>query len=626
MSTLHFTLGPVQAFVAQARRTRDLWAGSFLLSWLSGQAMRAVLDHGGRVIFPSVQDTEGIPTDPLLRAINGHGGKPSIGSLPNRFMAEIPDAEAGLAAEKAVRDAWSLVAGKIYEKYVAPVAEHGRGTEHLWDRQVSGFWEIAWAVGDDPALLDRRKNWRTHHPSPEYGEQCTIMSGYQEISGYLRIRKDEREKQETFWAKLRAKGGLSDMELRESERLCAVALIKRLFPKISPDTIGWQLDVSNWPATPYMAAVPFMVRALEKAHDECAEYAQTVKELCGGRIYGERSTRIMSLNQYHGQRFCDLDGDLFHRSAITDTATRIPTLGDKHSDQRKKLDKALRYLQETAGMKASPFFAVLLMDGDSLGAKLREAAGKGSLISEALAEFTAKVPEVVSGLDGVTVYAGGDDVLALFPINTVFDAALSLKALYENCFENHCAGKMSFSEPPTISAGVVFTHFSHPLQDIMREAHRLLDQQAKEATGRNALAAGLYKGESLNAEWKVKWQTVPELTDLMHLLDKLEDTGRGLSSSFVYRIRETLRLLDSRPQREIGDSYEIPEQLDLKSFLAADLRKALAVEDNDAKASKETCDDTIATLLRACGYNGQRFAPDGIFLARFLSQAQRGEL
>lgn len=39
---LHFTLGPVQGFIADARRTRDLWAGSFLLSWLTGQAMAAL--------------------------------------------------------------------------------------------------------------------------------------------------------------------------------------------------------------------------------------------------------------------------------------------------------------------------------------------------------------------------------------------------------------------------------------------------------------------------------------------------------------------------------------------------------------------------------------------------------
>ena len=38
---LHVKLGPVQGFIRQARRTRDLWAGSFLLSWLSGKG------HGG---------------------------------------------------------------------------------------------------------------------------------------------------------------------------------------------------------------------------------------------------------------------------------------------------------------------------------------------------------------------------------------------------------------------------------------------------------------------------------------------------------------------------------------------------------------------------------------------------
>ena len=66
----HFTLGPVQSFVAQARRTRDLWAGSFLLSWLSGQAMKSILEQGGQIIFPAV-GTINDPIDPLLKAILG---------------------------------------------------------------------------------------------------------------------------------------------------------------------------------------------------------------------------------------------------------------------------------------------------------------------------------------------------------------------------------------------------------------------------------------------------------------------------------------------------------------------------------------------------------------------------
>ena len=48
----HFSLGPVQAFVAQARRTRDYWAGSFLLSFLSSVAMKETIAQGGTILFP----------------------------------------------------------------------------------------------------------------------------------------------------------------------------------------------------------------------------------------------------------------------------------------------------------------------------------------------------------------------------------------------------------------------------------------------------------------------------------------------------------------------------------------------------------------------------------------------
>ena len=48
----HLTIGPVQAFVAQARRTRDFWAGSFVLSFLSSVAMSAVRQQGGEIQFP----------------------------------------------------------------------------------------------------------------------------------------------------------------------------------------------------------------------------------------------------------------------------------------------------------------------------------------------------------------------------------------------------------------------------------------------------------------------------------------------------------------------------------------------------------------------------------------------
>ncbi len=43
---LAVTVGPVQDFIAAARRTRDLWFGSYLLSEISKAAAKAVRKHG----------------------------------------------------------------------------------------------------------------------------------------------------------------------------------------------------------------------------------------------------------------------------------------------------------------------------------------------------------------------------------------------------------------------------------------------------------------------------------------------------------------------------------------------------------------------------------------------------
>ncbi len=55
-------LGPVQDFIATAKRCRDLWFGSWLLSELSKAAAQAVALHPGSnrnaLIFPHVADVQ----------------------------------------------------------------------------------------------------------------------------------------------------------------------------------------------------------------------------------------------------------------------------------------------------------------------------------------------------------------------------------------------------------------------------------------------------------------------------------------------------------------------------------------------------------------------------------------
>ncbi|MCP4109558.1 MAG: hypothetical protein GY749_29230, partial [Desulfobacteraceae bacterium] len=81
-----FTIGPVQSFILQARKTQDLHAGSEILSALIDEAMKACKNMAAtEFIYPS----------------------PGIESKPNRFIAAIdsekPD-DCGKAAENAVRE------------------------------------------------------------------------------------------------------------------------------------------------------------------------------------------------------------------------------------------------------------------------------------------------------------------------------------------------------------------------------------------------------------------------------------------------------------------------------------------------------------------------------------------
>jgi CRISPR-associated protein Cmr2 len=104
---LVFSFGPVQSLVEAARRTGDLWAGSFLLSWLAWRAMRPIVVELGAdaVLFP---DLHGQPLIDRWLAERGWRGIPghfpprsSIASLPNRFLALVPCTEGKRLAEEA---------------------------------------------------------------------------------------------------------------------------------------------------------------------------------------------------------------------------------------------------------------------------------------------------------------------------------------------------------------------------------------------------------------------------------------------------------------------------------------------------------------------------------------------
>ena len=271
---LDLSIGPVQGFVTQSRRTRDLWGSSYLLAFLSAHAMRGAHEAGGEIVQPVVTE------DRLYRWVSGDrsGSPPRIGTVPNHFVVKLegdarPVAGAAVAALGA---AWRRVCDAVWGRYVAPVYLNGNETEAIWQRQVRAFWDLSWTAcpwSDGRNPLARRKHWRTHRPPDEPGDKCTVMHDLQELSGYVRARQGRQ--QDEFWG--RVAHGLGTLDLRADERLCAVALVKRLFPKVARDALGWPVDASQWPSTVYVGAVPWMRRVMNTLPDQAREYAAAVR-------------------------------------------------------------------------------------------------------------------------------------------------------------------------------------------------------------------------------------------------------------------------------------------------------------------------------------------------------------
>lgn len=589
----HFTLGPVQSFVAQARRTKDFWAGSFLLAYLSGVAMAATRQQGGAILFP-------LPDQEFLDAITGNKrGGPKQGNIPNRFKAEVPDSFQPREIVDTVREVWAALAEKVWEQDLSDYED--TVTRTIWDRQVNGFWEMSWALSPDGSaadLLDRRKNWRTYIAQDEPGQKCAIMAGIQELSGE---EAAQSKAQKAFWKTLRASKKSFDFDLGENERLSALAFIKRRFIRYFGDfryqskTIeahGWGLS-SNVPSVALLAAAPWLANVA--SHPKMIDLIEAAKGLGATEM---PLSQLRMLRESKNSEVFRLDGAILF-DTLLDNRNIYP---DESVANRAKAALRPLYVDE----RPSPFYAVLMMDGDHLGKQMSD-ADKQEGISESLQKFTASVEGIVDEYSGFLIYAGGDDVLAVLPLETALSCAAKLRARYEEVFRKHPTIETS------ISAAIVYSHIKNPLHAVLHDIHELLDDVAKERTGRNAIAIETLKPGGVQQIWSKKWAEALDengevLLEKLALAYRRQSEGGQFSSGFFYRIREIMEIVEG-----IG-SFE-----DRKRLLAVEYRAGTSIKQEDAEK-------IIDPLLKQCEQNdpddiGRKIiSANAALIVRFLAQ------
>jgi CRISPR-associated protein Cmr2 len=626
---LQVSIGPVQSFVSQSRRTRDLWSSSYLLSFLAAHAISGARHAGGTIVRPRVDG------DPMLEWVEGRrtGTPPSLGSVPNQFTVELPKGESpervAAEAEKSFDAAWQKVCRAVRDRFVAHALPVGNGTEVIWERQIHGLWELVWVAGasDDHGLLARRKRWRTHWLPEEPGDKCWLMPDFQDLSGH--VRATDRGRQDGFWNAIRSR--LRVLDLEDNERLSAVALVKRLYPRVAAAALGWHLDVAHWPSTVDIAALPWCQRVLAAAAKVGNDFACAVSAVHEDALTGGVSSLVDEVPP-GAERFVRLNADWFHRPFVS--SPKLAPLSDESA--RPRLIQQLEALAEVEGaagpLGAPPvYFALLLADGDRLGRMV--ASLRSDIVSGALAEFTRAVPNIVRAHRGVTVYAGGDDVLALLPLDGALQCARDLERRYREAFA--AAAASSGKDPAaTLSAAVVFAHTHAPLNLVLKEAHRLLDAVAKDENGRASLAAGVFRGNGPAVQWVTTWERVskdrPQRDAVECVLAAVQAlVSGGLSSSLLQDVRRTLGLLCGASSPTPGGFAKLAPEVDTVALLRADIEHRLAHQDGARDATDTVGLALLLDNLLRRSRAGEDASPyvglDGLLLASFLAGGGREE-
>ena len=554
-----FTLSPVQSFIAQARKTLDLHAGSLFLSQLTLSAIHVVKNgYGAEIIYPYVPDSN-IPD-----------------SMPNRFLAQVqlPDDQAARALgeklEAAVKATLlDLVEKSLEEMRIDETPLHNESeidetptSENFPKRfsdQLLSYFEIYWVfeqleptaesfraayveVDKNMSIIKRMRPFE-QLPRMEKRRKCSVTGERnalvfnrkgKQLPAYVDVNEVQRIK-------------MHPSKLSEGEGLSTIAAVKR-----------FGVTKKRFMSTAGIGALAF---------EQAASNSQLKFQLA---------------NYKHSFESDDWDAQLYFPENLTQRyldqhLTEHPSL------KPLQLQTLLGDLRKKAKAENLPtinsYYALLSFDGDNMGKiwsgssqYLGQTADLKSFqlrLAKLLFDFAQNAKAYLNEKRGEAVYAGGDDFIGFVNLYNLFDVLIHLRNLFR--LEVHNKLKAEFKEnllqEISFSAGICIAHYKNPLGEVVRQAKKAQDD-AKNKGGRNAFAFYVMKRSGAVQTATLAWG---DETDLFKHLVALRRCTELLqygcfSNTFIHVLeREFLTLLGRSSAISSDVSYML--ELEIKRLV-----------------------------------------------------------
>ncbi len=557
------------------------------------------------------------------------------------------------------------------------------------------------------------------------GYRCSLCGEREWLTGDredLATPPGQRQERKTVWSAIEPGAFAS-----KGEHLCAPCTLKRAWPRVfarwmEEEVLSGTKSVGRFVVSTHTMAVAgsllsWVVREAGSRDKEGFPQGLTeLKDDFGGKTGLEAA--VVPLPKKLARALRDIDPEL------AQVVRRVPavldemnqSLQDGDADAESKVSKARKKLSDFFGHRPETYYGLIKFDGDRMGAwvsgsddslliqhrdawhpdlaaELRDRFPKESdagqylgskrsssparhaAISSALNGFSIHVARwVVEELFcGKLIYAGGDDVLAMLPVEDLLSCLLVLRcaysgdvpggdkdALYEllpvlkeddglairSGFVLTGRGRGSrllrmMGPWATASAGAVVAHHSAPLQAVLRELNAA-ERRAKSA-GRNAFSVSLMKrsggltqltasfgfgGPASSAEKATDPNRPTALGVLFQLRDEL--ARPGVSRRAAYSVLEWLPDLPAHPD-DVSRNEDDPKARTYSDMLAVPMGYHFHRHGLEHHRATELARHLVSVAMEACAPNEVqeewRSVPDRLaellVVAEFLAREGR---
>ena len=509
---LIISIGPVQGFIAAARRSRDLWSGSWLLSEMAKACAYSLYQQKAELIFPA-------PTNPH-QALQANSDL-SVGNKIQVVLTANTEQEVkkiAQSAKEAAQKRFVEVALQAKKELSASALR-----DSIWNTQIDDYVEAqaAWvaitqerdyATACDLAssVLAARKATRDFLPSAISATDPAFMLPKSSLDGARETVLQEDKLGNTARLKL----GLS-----ESEQLDCAGVVKRLGLKNQAEQF-----------TPFSR-----VTAHSWLKDISDDELKALREAYEPLIGLELATRVSGNDGLYKKLPFDAQ---FCYSFRLESAIRDNKKESNCSEALQQLLNALKPLWRKYGHPC-PYGVLLLADGDNMGKLLDTAKSKEThqTITQALSAFAESVRKTVQEHEGHAIYAGGDDVLAFVPLSTAQKCAKALSVSFNDALK--AVAKKLNATTPTLSVGLGISHIMEPLGNI-RELAKQAEKVAKGDTyakdkQRNALGISLDVRSGSTTDLRIRWDDEDALNAFKHWIDAYR--SKTIPSRIAYDTR-----------------------------------------------------------------------------------------